>query len=211
MITWINSSFWSLVDLRHLQPGSQRNEMLTVGSEGVFPALLVTILWAAPSTATPPPFSLLLCTYAYKMTNFLHSSTTIPHCFATYVERWSQEAKSLASFHVIDRGKRWIYGKSQSVVLQTEEGAKQSHLAVSPSSLWICHISRSACVFHQKLGTHRPQAGKYLQSRWNWEAGSLNPYLTLYFLLMYFQSAAPASPKRGRGDGSQQVGSQSVL
>lgn len=41
MIIRINSSFWFLMDLRLLQADSQRNEMLTVGSEGVFPVLLL--------------------------------------------------------------------------------------------------------------------------------------------------------------------------
>lgn len=152
MITWINRSFWSLMDLRHLQPGSQRNEMLTVGSEGVFLALLVTMLWAAPSTATPPPFSLLLCTYAYKMINFVRSFSTIPHCFATYVERWSQEAKSLASFHVIDRGKRWIYGKSQALSYKLKKVQSRAiWQSLLPPSESLSHFKISLC-FPSKTG-----------------------------------------------------------
>lgn len=53
---WINSSFWSLMDLRHIQPHSERNEMLTVGSEGVFSALLVIFFMSCFSFhSTPTP------------------------------------------------------------------------------------------------------------------------------------------------------------
>lgn len=166
MIMWTNSSLWSLMDLRYLQTDSLRDEMLTVGSEEVFPALLVIFFMRCFSSLPqhpPPPFSLLLCTYAYKTTNFLHPPITIPHCFATYVERWSQEAKSLASLHSREMGKTinlWQITKCYPANwrrCKEEPSGSNSFLPLNR-----CHISRSACVFHQKLWTHRPQAGKYL-------------------------------------------------
>ena len=188
--------------------------MLAVGSEGVLPAPRAAFLTSCCSFLpqhTPQLLSSFAHTHARRQTSSssLHNTASFRYwCGKT--EPRGQKFSSIPQQR--DGGKRQIYGKSRSVILQTEEGAKQSHLAASPSSLPLRRrrISRSACVFHQKLGTHRPRAGKYLWSRWSGGAGRLNPYLTLYFVLIYFQPAASTAP-RGRRAGSRRADSWSGL
>lgn len=107
MIMRRNSSFLFLMDLRHLQADSQRNEMLAVGSEGVFPDLLLIFFMSFfaffHNTPTPIFFPPLHICIQERQTLFILPSMLLHH-FVSSVERWGQEAKSLTSFHATRMG-----------------------------------------------------------------------------------------------------------
>lgn len=99
----------------------------------------------------PPPFSLLLCTYTYKMTNFLHSPSMILHRSATYVEGWSQEAESFAWFHSAEMGGNDKFMANHEVLsCKLKKVQSRAIWQVSPSSLWIAVTFQDQPVFSVK-------------------------------------------------------------
>lgn len=155
MIMWINHSFWSLMDLRHLQPDSQRNEMLTVGSEGVFPALLVIFFMSCFSFhSTPRPH--FLSSFAHTHTRRQTFFILPPWYCIVLLLMWKHEAKRpKVLFH--STAQRW--GKMINLWQITKRypanwrrcKAEPSGKSLLPPSESLSHFKISLC-FLSKIG-----------------------------------------------------------
>lgn len=159
MIIRINTSFWFLMDLRLLQADSQRNEMLTVGSEGVFPVLLLTLFMRFFLFFPQHPHPHFLSSFALvhtKNIHFLHSPSTMLHHLVTSADKWGQEAISSTSFHSTKTGEN-DKCLANHKVLSCKLKKVQSRAiwqSLFPPSESLSHFKISLC-FPSKIGNPR--------------------------------------------------------
>lgn len=161
MITSINISSWSQGS--KTLPGRLWEEWDVWHSlwalRGCFQLCCLYSSWAAsPSLhSTPPIYSLGTYKSRYSSSSSLHDTAS----FWSYVERWSQQAKSLASFQSTAENDKFM---ANHWVLSCKLEKVQSRAiwqSLLPPSESLSHFKISLC-FPSKLGTHGPQTGKSL-------------------------------------------------
>lgn len=132
------------MDLRHLQPDSQSNVILTVGSKGVFPALLVIFFMSCfsflPQHLPPPPH--LFSLHTQEQIFFLLP----PQYCIILVLRGKMELRG-QKFSQKKMINLWQITKCYPANWRRCKAEPSGSLSSLPLNR--CHISKSACVFHQ--------------------------------------------------------------
>lgn len=160
--------------------------MLAVGSEGVFPDLLLIFFMSFfaffHNTPTPiflPPLHICI---QERQTLFILPSMLLHH-FVSSVERWGQEAKSLTSFHATRMGENYKFMANKEVLsckLKQVQSRAIWQSLLPPSEL--SHFKISLC-FPPKIGNLQATGWETSIEQVELGAGSSNPPLFCIDLL----------------------------